>query len=156
FVFDMNRVFEDFISVALRASLERSGGQVRLQYGRERLDVQRRIRLIPDISWWRGGRCCAVVDAKYKRLHDDRFPNADAYQMLGYCTALGLSRGYLVYAKNAGEAERTHRIRNTDIDLEIKTIDVEDEPDVLLANVDRLAAQIAATRQAPASVGAAA
>jgi 5-methylcytosine-specific restriction enzyme subunit McrC len=149
FVFDMNKVFEDFISSALRSSLERLGGQVRLQYGQERLDVQRRIRLIPDISWWRGSQCRAVVDAKYKRLHDDRFPNADAYQMLGYCTALGLSRGYLVYAKNAGEADRSHRIRNTDIDLEIKTVDVEDEPDVLLANVDRLAADIAAAARVP-------
>lgn len=156
FVFDMNKVFEDFISSALRSSLERLGGQVRLQYGKERLDVQRRIRLIPDISWWRGSQCRAVIDAKYKRLHDDRFPNADAYQMLGYCTALGLNRGYLVYAKNAGEAERSHQIRNAAIQLEIKTIDVEDEPDVVLANVDRLAAEIAANAHPSRSTVAAA
>jgi hypothetical protein len=31
-------------------------------------------------------------------LKDARFPNADAYQMLAYCTAFGLKRGYLVYA----------------------------------------------------------
>lgn len=44
--------------------------------------------------------------------------------MLGYCTALQLNHGYLVYATSTGETDRSHRIRNTDIDLEIKTIDL--------------------------------
>lgn len=143
FVFDMNKVFEDFLSIALHASLERLAGQIRLQYREERLDVQNRIRLIPDISWWRAGRRHAVIDAKYKRLHDERFPYADAYQMLGYCTALGLEHGYLVYAKDADEHARVHRVRNTSIDLLVRAVDVEQEPEMLLAEIDRLAAEIA-------------
>src|SRR5450755_3332796 len=131
FVFDMNTVFEDFLSTALRASLERIGGQVRLQYRHERLDHQRRIRLTPDITWWQGNKCRAVIDAKHKPLKDARFPNADAYQMLAYCTAFGLKRGYLVYAKDAGEATRRHKMRNADVVIDVKAIDVQLEPDYL-------------------------
>jgi 5-methylcytosine-specific restriction enzyme subunit McrC len=151
FVFDMNRVFEDFLSAALRASLERHGGAVRLQDGRERLDVGGSIRLIPDISWWRGHRCLAVIDAKYKRLLDAQFPNADAYQMLGYCTALRLPRGYLVYAKDTGEVPRTHVVRNANIELAVRTVDVEQEPESVLASVERLAHEISAAAAARAA-----
>lgn len=151
FVFDMNKVFEDFLSAALRASLQRRGGDVRLQDGRERLDVGGTIKLIPDISWWRGRRCLAVVDAKYKRLVDTRFPNSDAYQMLGYCTALGLPRGYLVYAKDSGELPRTHIVRNAHIELAVRTVDVEQEPDALLGSVERLAEEIAGAEAARAA-----
>lgn len=143
FVFDMNKVFEDFLSTALRSALERHGGEVRLQDRRERLDLGGAIRLIPDITWWRGSRCLAVIDAKYKRLIDARFPNADAYQMLGYCTALELSRGYLVYAKDAGEVARTHVVKHVGVELAVRTVDVEHEPDSLLASVEQLAGEIA-------------
>ena len=148
FVFDMNKVFEDFLSAVLQRALQRRGGQVRLQYGREHLDLQRRIRLIPDISWWHGNTCAGVVDAKYKPLEDARFPNADAYQMLAYCTAFGLSHGYLVYARDALKNDRQHRVRNGDVTIDVRTIDVELEPDLLLDQVDQLARRIVAARHA--------
>ncbi|OAI40078.1 hypothetical protein AYO39_00260 [Actinobacteria bacterium SCGC AG-212-D09] len=148
FVFDMNKVFEDFLSASLRRALQSRGGQVQLQYGREHLDLQRRIRLIPDISWWLGSRCAAVIDAKYKPLEDARFPNADAYQMLAYCTAFGLSHGYLVYARDALGNDRQHRVRNGDVTIDVSAIDVELDPDLLLEQVERLARRIVATGQA--------
>lgn len=144
FVFDMNAVFEDFLSAALTTALERIDGHVELQYGRDYLDDQRGIRLKPDITWWRRSKCVAVIDAKYKPLSDERFPNADAYQMLAYCTALGLRRGYLVYAKEAGEKKRTHDVRNADTAIEVSAIDVEQTPAAVLRQVDELAREIAA------------
>lgn len=143
FVFDMNVVFEDFLSAALGSSLERYGGHLRLQHGREHLDLQRRIQLIPDITWWKGGRCLAVIDAKYKPLAQAGFPNADAYQMLAYSTALGLDRGYLVYARDAGEENRVYEIRNAPTVIDVKAIDVERLPEAVLDQVDELAARIA-------------
>jgi 5-methylcytosine-specific restriction enzyme subunit McrC len=142
FSFDMNAVFEDFLSLALKASTERYGGRLELQYRREHLDLQRRIRLIPDLTWWHGGACRAVIDAKYKPLTDRRFPNADAYQMLAYCTALGLNRGYLVYAKDAGEAERNHVIKNAGKVIHVRAIDVEQSAADVLAQVEQLAQAI--------------
>ena len=70
-------------------------------------------------------------------------PNADAYQMLAYCTALRRRRGFLVYAKDSGERERRHVIRNSPYTLDVRVLDVESEPDALLAQVDELALAVA-------------
>lgn len=61
---------------------------------------------------WRGGQIAAIIDAKYKRLVDKRFPNADAYQMLAYCTAFGLEQGFLVYARDTDQQPRLHHVRD--------------------------------------------
>jgi 5-methylcytosine-specific restriction enzyme subunit McrC len=154
FVFDMNGVFEDFLSLTLKASLERQGGRVELQRRSTYLDVERRIRLIPDLTWWRSGRCQAVIDSKYKPLTDRRFPNADAYQMLAYCTALDLDRGYLVYAKDAGEQDRNHVVSYAGKVIHVRAIDVERRPAEVLAQVEDLAQSIATAGTSGASAAA--
>ena len=143
FVFDMNKVFEDFVAAALGISLERFGGHVRLQYDGERLDRERRVKLVPDITWWREGACQAVIDAKFKDLADGPPPNADIYQMLAYCIGLGLCRGCLVYATDAGRERDRHRIRHAEVEIAVTVLDVEQPPAVVLAQVDGLAAGIA-------------
>lgn len=143
FVFDMNKVFEDFLSAALTESLAPFGGSVRLQYGREHLDHEGALRLIPDITWWRRGRITAIVDAKYKLVSDARFPNADAYQMLAYCTALGLPQGFLVYARDREQRSREHHLRDGRTVIKVRAVDAEALPDQVLAEVDRLAREIA-------------
>lgn len=144
FVFDMNKVFEDFVSVALRESMRRFGGEVRSQWSGW-LDGQRRLAIRPDITWWSGSNCLAVADAKYKALELKGMPNADAYQMLAYCTALDLRRGFLVYAKDSGEQARNHEVRNSECVIEVRTLDVETEPEPLLKQVDGLASEIASS-----------
>ena len=143
FVFDMNEVFEDFLSATIEDSLRRYGGSVRLQYGREYLDEQRSIRLIPDITWWRAGRIHAILDAKYKRLADHRFPNADGYQMLAYCNAFGLREGFLVYAQDAEQRSRSHDLRDRRTTIQVRAIDVERQPEQVLAQIDELAEEVA-------------
>jgi 5-methylcytosine-specific restriction enzyme subunit McrC len=138
FVFDMNRVFEDFLSVALTEALRPHGASVRLQHTGRHLDRERLLPLRPDITVWRAGRCVAIVDAKYKRLVDQRFPNADAYQTLAYCTAFGLGEGSLVYAHDSSEADRTHHLAGGTT-IHVRTVDVECEPDELLRRVEALA-----------------
>lgn len=145
FVFDMNKVFEDFLSAALIVELRRFGGEVRLQDQTQRLDERGSIRLKPDISWWRNGAPVAVVDAKYKKLTDARFPNADAYQMLAYCTAMQLPTGFLVYAKDKTTSERKYEVVHGGPELRVQTIDVELSPADVLAQVTELAAKLAAT-----------
>jgi len=145
----MNKVFEDFLSVALTQALEPFGGHVRLQYDQEHLDHERRLRLKPDMTWWRGTTCRAVVDAKYKALRDARFPNADAYQMLAYMTAFGLDRGYLVYAQDEGQRTRHHQVRDVGRLIRVEAVDVEEEPVGILNRVETLAEQIAAYASVP-------
>ena len=103
FLIDMNAVFERFIRVALREALRldiRTFPPAARGHHPVQLDKDGTIRLEPDLSWWTGDRCMFVGDCKYKKT-DDTIPNADAYQMLAYLTALQLTRGLLVYA--AGE-----------------------------------------------------
>lgn len=145
FVFDMNKVFEDFVTIALRESMERYGGEIRSQW-QGHLDSEKRIRIIPDLSWWIGGACMAVADAKYKSLAPASMPNADAYQMLAYCAAIGLPRGFLIYAKDNGAEARTHSVINASCSIEVRALDVEAHPEVLLAQVEVLAAEIARSR----------
>lgn len=153
FSFDMNRVFEDFLSISLRESLRGRGGEVRLQ-ARARLDEAGTVSIRPDITWWKGGLPKAVIDAKYKSLDPSGMRIEDAYQMLAYCTALGLDRGYLVYAAGGTARERTVAIRNSPCRICVRTVDVEREPEEVLGQVSELAEEIIArcTRQASATI----
>jgi 5-methylcytosine-specific restriction enzyme subunit McrC len=142
FLFDMNRVFEDFVSTSLRESLQAHGGEVQFQ-NTLKLDEDGHIPIRPDVIWQKSGRPRAVIDAKYKALRPSAMPNADAYQMLAYCTALGLPRGYLVYAKDSGEETRNLTIKNTDCEIRIRTLHVERRPEQLIQQVAMLAREIA-------------
>ena len=143
FVFDMNKVFEDFLSTALTEAMAPYGGAVQVQYSRRYLDQEQALRLKPDITWWKRGRVRAIVDAKYKRLVDARFPNADAYQMLAYCTAFGLPQGFLVYARDAEQRSRLHRIEAAGTEIKVRAVNVERQPEDVLGQVDELAAEVA-------------
>lgn len=91
---------------------------------------------------------------KYKQLIDARFPNADAYQMLAYCAGLGQRRGFLIYARDAEQRSRTHRIRDGRATIEVRAIDLEAAPDEVLTQVGCLALEVVRSptnRQAPAA-----
>jgi 5-methylcytosine-specific restriction enzyme subunit McrC len=141
FLFDMNRVFEDFVTAELGAALERHGGHARAQLHTP-LDEGARLTIKPDLSLWSAGQCRAVIDLKYKSLADRSPPEGDIYQMLAYCTALQLAEGYLVYAH--GQAEpTTYEIRGAGIHIVVATLDLGQPPDLLLAQLARLAERIA-------------
>ena len=141
FLFDMNRVFEDWLTAALTTALSDHGGVVRPQL-RTWLDEASRIPVRPDLTWWRQGQCTAVVDAKYKALRLADAPNADLYQMLAYCKVMELPHGHLVYAAG-DELPRTHVIRNSGVEVHVHTIDLAGPVPALQSQVGRLAEQIA-------------
>jgi 5-methylcytosine-specific restriction enzyme subunit McrC len=144
FVFDMNKVFEDFVTAAFTDAMRPYGGTVRAQGGEYSLDLGSRLKLKPDIGWWDGHRCLAILDAKYKAIDEGLMRNGDAYQMLAYCTAYDLRRGYLVYAKDTGVEPTTHVIRHAGTEIVVAPLDVEAEPEALLAQVRQLADSVAA------------
>lgn len=143
FLFNMNTVFESYLESSFRRAMKPLGGRVEGQH-RTALDLSERIAMKPDITWWRGGDCAAVLDAKYKRTKNDDYPNADAYQMLAYCTRLGLPRGYLVYADLDGAQPRNDIIRNADIEIVVTAIDISGTVGELNASVGRLADMVSA------------
>jgi 5-methylcytosine-specific restriction enzyme subunit McrC len=140
FMFDAWKIFEDFVCVALAEAMPDPSGRAEYQH-RGRLDVAGAIRIEPDFTWWHGTQPVAVVDAKYKAETSTRFPNADTYQVLAYCTALGLDDGHLVYSK--GEAEpRSYQVTNSRITLHCHALDLNTSPPMLLTQMRVLAGHI--------------
>ena len=149
FLMDMNKVFQDFVTQALREALGLSARTFRADSGVRgvTLDVGRRIDLRPDLSWWDGPTCTFVGDAKYKRIQDDRVPNADLYQLLAYATALNLPGGLLVYAQ--GEAyDAAHVVRHAGKRLEVSALDLSGTIDDLRVRIQKLAERVRRLRRA--------
>lgn len=143
FLLDMPKLFEDFVTVALREAIEASYGGRVIAQSQHHLDVAGRVLLKPDIVWQIGGVAVAVIDAKYKAEKPSGYPNADLYQLLAYCTVLGLRTGHLVYAAGNEEPAR-HVIRQAGIEFACHALDLDQSPTALLGSVGGLARRIAA------------
>ncbi|WP_326567814.1 restriction endonuclease [Amycolatopsis rhabdoformis] len=140
FLFDLNRVFEDWFAAALRHELEPYGGRLRSQLTRH-LDLDGRVRIRPDLVWERHGRPVAVLDTKYKQVRTGERAHADLYQMLAYCTVLGVPEGHLVYA--AGDAAGSHTVRESGTKLHLRVLDLARPTEHVLAQVRHVAKELA-------------
>ena len=137
FLVDMNAVFQEFVTEALRQALGVSSRQFR-ERPIPSLDEGNRVHLRPDLTWWDGTSCIFVGDAKYKNVSTDPVPNSDLYQLLAYVTALDLPGGLLIYAK--GEADvNTYCSRHSGKRLEVAALDLSGTMDEALLRVRHLA-----------------
>jgi 5-methylcytosine-specific restriction enzyme subunit McrC len=138
----MARVYEDFVTTALREALAHYPGSTHNQY-RTRLDVDddsklARVSMFVDVVHLVGGVPGLVFDAKYKTGNaKGQYANSDYYQMLAYCTALEVPRAWLVSAR--GGSGRVRRIVNTGISVIEYSLDLISDPRALLAQIDTLA-----------------
>ncbi|WNZ07471.1 5-methylcytosine restriction system specificity protein McrC [Streptomyces sp. 11x1] len=147
FLFDMNKLFEDFVTVALREAFRTTGsGHTARFQDPHHLDKAAAIRMKPDFVLYGpdGGTPCAVVDAKYKAEKRSGYPDADLYQMLAYCTALGLREGHLLYAKG-NAAHAAHEVRHAGILIHQHALDLDQEPAGLLTDIERIALRLVNT-----------
>ena len=148
FLINMNSLFQEFVTQALRDELGVSDRVLRSDKNLPRgitLARQGRLPIEPDLSWWDGDVCTFVGDAKYKNVCGDRVPSADIYQLLAYTTALDLPGGLLVYAQ--GEADNAvYEVRHAGKRLEVAALDLDGSLDDVLASVRRLAQRVHALR----------
>ncbi|MEU1692168.1 restriction endonuclease [Streptomyces hirsutus] len=151
FLLDMNKLFEDFVTVALCEALREHGLTARLQ-DPHHLDTAGLVQIRPDLVVRTGdGRTpLAVVDAKYKVEKADGLLNADLYQALAYATVLGLREAHLVYAAGR-QPERFHEVRGTvpgpdgrGVRLYQHSLDLSREPVQLLSALQGIAGRLAA------------
>ncbi len=149
FLMDMNVVFQEFVTQALREELRSSSGTFcsdKELTGRRRiyLDKANDVKLEPDLTWWHGWRCVFVGDAKYKKVNVESVPNADLYQLLAYVTALDLPGGLLVYAQDDAEpmAPVVHEVRKAGKRLEVAALDLSGTFDQVLDRVACLARSV--------------
>ncbi len=150
FLVNMDELFEEFIRRALLEALGVSDRTFRKVKRRDGvwLDQEHRVRLEPDLSWWVGGECQFVGDAKYKRIAHQHAPNADLYQLLAYATALDLPGGMLIYAE--GEAEpAVHEVRHLGKRLEVAAVNLSGDFDQIFDHIDQLAKRIRVLRNTP-------
>lgn len=150
FLFDMNALFEDFVTGALREAV-REHGLTGRQQDSHHFDSARTVRIRPDLVVHQpdGHTPVAVVDTKYKTEKAGSYPSADLYQMLAYCTVLGLNEGHLVYA--AGQhGGRFHEVRGSrrssddgGVHLYQHVLDLDRDPSELMDTIRDLASRLA-------------
>lgn len=145
FLMDMNKVFQDFVTVALREKLRLSPGEFGERSVGSLADGGE-ITLKPDLVWREGRRCVFVGDAKYKRIDHAQVPNADLYQMLAYVTALNLPGGLLIYAKGERD-EASYTVRHTGKRLKVAALDLSGDLEDVLERVGEIAEKVCALRR---------
>ena len=148
---DMIKLFQDFVTVALREELgvseERFGEGKIVTLDDPANGEDGRVKLIPDLVWRDGSRCVFVGDVKYKSIEDERVRNSDLYQMLAYVTALDLPGGLLIYAKGEAEAAK-YKVRRSGKLLEVDALDLSGPLDCVLQRVCSLAERVRVLRTA--------
>lgn len=145
FLMNMNDLFEEFVTVALREALGVSE-QTLLSNKGLKLDEDGAVDIKPDLSWWDGTTCSFVGDAKYKNLTGRRVPTADLFQLLAYATAHDLPGGLLVYAQ--GEADTaSYRVKHSGKQLDVVALDLSGTLDEVLRRVDHVATRVRTLRK---------
>ena len=138
FLVDMDEVFQEFVTEALRQKLKLPPHRF-LEKNIESLDDGDRISLRPDLTWWEETDCVFVGDAKYKNISERSVPTGDIYQILAYATALDLPGGLLIYAQDEANAG-TYCTRHSRKRLEVAALDLSGTLDVTLNRISDVAA----------------
>lgn len=154
FLVDMNKVFQQFVTRALREEMRVSEHALRSDNKSVgALDKGGKVKLKPDLSLWEKGKCTFVGDAKYKRtdrddpdhVADPKIPNADLYQALAYAIALDLPGALLIYAQ--GEADPSpYYVCHAHKQLEVTAIDLAGSIKDIRASIGELARKVHAVK----------
>lgn len=145
FLFNLWKIFEDFLVAALSEELQARHGGMRRRYPCH-LDQACAVEMKPDLVWQVNGQPVAVVDAKYTQDKPSSYQDS-LYQMLAYCTALQLRRGHLVYSRGNAEPTR-HLVGYSDIEIVCHALDLALPPAKLLAQVRDIADELVANSPA--------
>jgi 5-methylcytosine-specific restriction enzyme subunit McrC len=142
FLLDMERAFEGYVTRGLVAAF---AGRDRYGIGVQPWHVANRpvagqpdIHLRPDVVVCRDGRAVVVVDAKWKDLVGSPLVTDDVYQVLAYCTALGVGRAVLVYPGRRDQSW-DYEMVGTPIRLTVRTLRVVGEREKCQRSLRRLA-----------------
>lgn len=136
FVVNMAEAFEGFVTAALTESFAGVSTGVSVGQYPTHLDHERKQPIRPDFVHLVGGVPAVVVDAKYKT----GAPRVeDLYQMLAYCTVMGLDEGTLIYTADGTRLRpSTISIRGTTIETRVARLDVRCPPAQLLPQIDAM------------------
>ena len=115
-IFDMNLVFEKYVTKLLRHSLQeytfhyQEDLHLASDHHPEFTYARNKKRLIPDIIVKERGVSIGIIDTKYKLdLSRGSISNADTYQMMAYCVANESDIALLLYPKLPAQDELKER-----------------------------------------------
>jgi 5-methylcytosine-specific restriction enzyme subunit McrC len=141
---NMEELYEKFATILLGELLRGRGGQWSYHPVGLFMDAQERVKLTPDAVWWqRKGQPQLVLDAKYKSTVVGE--SQDLYQMLTYCTAMGLRHGVLLYAE---AEETTHVVNVAGVHIHVLRLDLSGEPEDIHVRAKLLAGRLAQLAEA--------
>lgn len=141
FLLDMERIFERHVTAAVvRGFADRRRYSVAVQPQFRIVPADRThagVGVQPDVVVSRDGEPWQVVDAKWKRLDRNPLITEDFYQVLAYCTALGVHRATLVYP---GKRDRrwTYRLERAGVRVDVRTLRVVGDRSECAAAVEQL------------------
>jgi 5-methylcytosine-specific restriction enzyme subunit McrC len=142
FLLDMEKIFERYVTTGLaRAYAGSSPITVSVQplvVANEPGEGLPDIQLRPDFTLADQGHRFLVGDAKWKNLAGSPLVTADLYQVISYCTALGITRGLLVYP---GRRDRVwnYSLLHAPVSVEIRTLRVRGNRESCVRSLRRLA-----------------
>ncbi len=139
FMFNLEEVFEDFVARAIGDALQRRIAGSPIPTYKDRLDRDGKIKIELDLVWQVGAEPVVAVDAKYKAKQT----NDNLFQMLAYCTALGIRQGHLVYAEGPVPL-RQYEVKHCGVELYIHALDLTASRQDLLGRIDEIADTIVA------------
>ncbi|GIH24787.1 McrBC 5-methylcytosine restriction system component [Acrocarpospora phusangensis] len=140
FILNMAQIFERFLTRQLTTALLPYGLRCTAQQEYQ-LDSRGLVRFKPDILVHHGGRPCVVIDAKYRTL-DGPPPTNHLFQLISYCTALGITHGHLMYASGRPRAQ-PYQINHSEVTLYAHVLDLNQDPGELASVVAALAERLA-------------
>jgi 5-methylcytosine-specific restriction enzyme subunit McrC len=150
FLVNMNDLFEDWVTRRLRAALR--DRLVVIGQSQLKLDVGGKVSIAPDLEFRDRDRAVYVGDVKYKVSGSGLARSSDYYQLLAYCTTLGLPEGVLIYAQTEGAPpEREIVVRNAETRLWTYRLDLAGTAEDLNRSMLRLADWIHQRQQAGSS-----
>ena len=142
FLIDMERVFETYVARGLAAAFA-NHPHYQLVVQPLRLmnkpsSGQPDLHLRPDLLLQHKGQSKVIVDTKWKERTEGSLVSDDVYQVVTYCTALGASRGVLVYPGQRDGLE-TYHLAAAPLTLFIRTLRVTGSPAACSRSLHRLA-----------------
>lgn len=122
FLVNMNYLFEEFVR---RSVAEATLSTVRIRKPRPlALDEAGHAHIQPDLLFEEHETPVLVADCKYKRVNPDAGTDSDLYQMVAYCTALGLTHGVLIYPRHLLDVDDEIAIRHSPVCLHRTSINL--------------------------------
>jgi 5-methylcytosine-specific restriction enzyme subunit McrC len=151
FLLDMERVFERYVTAGV---LQACAGDGRctvavqpLLVANQQVSGRPDIEMRPDVLIGRGERRLLVVDAKWKRL-GGALLTVDLYQMLAYCTGLGVLRAALVYP-GCRDREWTYNLARSPVTVTVHTLRVTGPRAKCARSLERLGRRLLTVPKAP-------